>query len=143
MYMSSLCRVVCICVVYLCDLLVSYAELATVSNRWAFSPRNETFEAVKNKFLAQPLADCPIDSHDSKTLSVDDFVQQYEVPMKAVIIRNIPKNDQWPAHEKWHFDKFKSVKKRYFKVGEDDDGYSLKVSKKMNYIHILLYKCYA
>ena len=73
------------------------------------------------------ISESPIDTHDAETFSVDDFIQQYEVPMKAVIIRNIPKHEQWPAHEKWDFDKFKCVKRRYFKVGEDDDGYSLKV----------------
>jgi hypothetical protein len=95
---------------------------------WAYSPRKDRFEALKEKFLAQPLSECPVDSHDTATLSVEDFVHQYEVPTKAVIIRNIPQHDQWPAHEKWNFGKFKCVKKRYFKVGEDDDGYSLKVS---------------
>jgi hypothetical protein len=94
---------------------------------WASSPRKDIFEAVKSEFLSQPLSECPVDSHDAENLSVDDFIQQYEVPMKAVIIRNIPKHEKWAAHEKWTFQKFESVKKRYFKVGEDDDGYSLKV----------------
>jgi hypothetical protein len=97
--------------------------------RWAFSPRCDTFQALKNKFLEQPLSECPIDSHDAETFSVHDFVQQYEVQMKAVIIRNIPKHEQWPAHEKWNFEKFQNVKNRYFKVGEDDDGYALKVGR--------------
>ena len=94
---------------------------------WALTPRNDTFQAIKKKYLSQPPSECTIDSHDAKTLSVNDFIHQYEVPMKAVIIRNIPEHDHWPAHEKWNFDKFKCVKKRYFKVGEGDDGYSLKV----------------
>ena len=98
-----------------------------VKEGWASTPRANTFEALKNKFLSQPLSDCPIDSHDVEDLSVDSFIHQYEVPMKAVIIRNIPKHEKWPAHDKWDFEKFSNVRKRYFKVGEDDDGYSLKV----------------
>lgn len=93
---------------------------------WATSPRNDSFLALKNFFLSQSL--CPIDSHDASELTVDDFVHRYEVPMKAVIIRNIPQRDEWAAAEKWDFEKFKCVRNRYFKVGEDDDGYSLKVA---------------
>ena len=95
---------------------------------WATSSsKKEKFISLKQKFINQPLSECPVDVHDAKDLSVKEFIKNYEEPMKAVIIRNIPQHENWPAAWRWSFDKFKDIKKRYFKVGEDDDGYTLKV----------------
>lgn len=107
---------------------------------WAQSPKSDSFQYLRKKFLSQPLSECPVDCHEAANLSVEDFVQQYEVPMKAVIIRNIPQHEHWPAVHKWDFNMFKSVRKRYFKVGEDDDGYSLKVTYMLR--QLIRMKCY-
>lgn len=104
---------------------------------WAESPKKDKFEELRKKYLAQPMSECGVDSHDAKSFSVEDFVQKYEVPMQAVIIRNIPEHEKWPAAKKWDFDLFQSVRKRYFKVGEDDDGYSLKVRRHHTYVLFL------
>lgn len=103
---------------------------------WASYPRREKFESLKKKFLEQGLSECPVDSREASELSVQEFINKYEVPMKAVIIRNIPQHCSWPAHEKWNFERLsKKLGRRYFKVGEDDDGYSLKMRLK----HFLKY----
>ena len=65
-------------------------------------------------------------------LSRNDFIQFYEEKKIPVIIQNIPKVENWKGHELWdfHYFKRKLFKDRYFKVGEDDDGYKVKVRMK-------------
>jgi histone arginine demethylase JMJD6 len=75
-----------------------------------------------------------IDRISCKKLSVNDFITSYEDPCTPVIISDIPEYENWKAlHQNtWSFSNIKSkLKERLFKVGEDDDGYKVKV--KMGY----------
>lgn len=61
-------------------------------------------------------------------LSQHDFIQCFERPAVPCIISDIPTLEQWPADERWDsWSYFRCMKDSYFKVGEDDDGYSVKV----------------
>jgi hypothetical protein len=61
-------------------------------------------------------------------LSYRDFVYAFEAPAIPCAIRDVPVVEGWGAVDKWtSWSFFRSVADRYFKVGEDDDGYSVKV----------------
>jgi histone arginine demethylase JMJD6 len=48
-----------------------------------------------------------------------------------VVIQYIPKVEKWKGNDVWDFRYLKaSYSDRYFKVGEDDDGYKVKVKMK-------------
>jgi histone arginine demethylase JMJD6 len=73
----------------------------------------------------------PIHRIDSSILSVTDFIERYEKPRIPCIIKNIPSNESWEAHHKWTFSYLRSsFKDVLFKVGEDDEGYKVKVKMK-------------
>ncbi|KNE64328.1 hypothetical protein AMAG_09354 [Allomyces macrogynus ATCC 38327] len=58
---------------------------------------------------------------DVEDLSVRDFVAQYEVPSKPVVLTGVTKD--WSANANWQPEVFYNKYKKYkFKVGEDDDG---------------------
>ncbi len=65
-------------------------------------------------------------------VSPEEFIERYEKPCRPVIIKGIPEAEGWEANEEWN--SFKRLKKklgrRMFKVGEDDDGYKVKVKFK-------------
>ena len=74
-----------------------------------------------------------IDRVLASQLSVEDFIKRYEEPAIPVVIAGVPQNDGWTAlDDTWtswdwlrtHFGD------RLFKVGEDDDGYKVKVKFK-------------
>jgi hypothetical protein len=54
-------------------------------------------------------------------LSVEDFIEKYQIPNKPVIIEGLA--DDWPAMSKWSFkyfyEKYGDVE---FEVGEDEIG---------------------
>jgi hypothetical protein len=63
-----------------------------------------------------------------ESLSYDDFVTFYERPAIPCVIRDVPFCEEWAAASRWSsWSEFRRVGERYFKVGEDDDGYSVKV----------------
>ena len=76
-----------------------------------------------------------IDRISSKHLSVQDFIDCYELKNIPLIISDIPKNDGWlswiDVKDSWSM---KNLKINYgnevFKCGEDDDGYPIKVKMK-------------
>ena len=73
-----------------------------------------------------------IDRVHCTEVSPDEFILRYEKPCKPVIIKGIPAAEGWSANKEWN--SFKRLKKklgrRMFKVGEDDDGYKVKVKFK-------------
>ncbi|CAE7347585.1 jmjd6-a [Symbiodinium microadriaticum] len=95
------------------------------------SRRSADFVALKEKY-----------SHDSciqrfsyNQLSVSEFIDQYEKKSIPCIIADIPREENWKAAWAWDWHKFRHLRRRYFKVGEDDDGYSVKMRLKhyLNY----------
>nr|QDF21459.1 bifunctional arginine demethylase and lysyl-hydroxylase JMJD6 [Brachionus koreanus] len=76
-----------------------------------------------------------IDRIELNKVSLEEFIDKYEKPYKPCIITDA-QND-WLAKEKWTLDKLeKKFRNKYFKVGEDDEGYSVKLKMKYyrNYI---------
>ncbi|NP_001296707.1 bifunctional arginine demethylase and lysyl-hydroxylase PSR [Hydra vulgaris] len=64
-----------------------------------------------------------------KSISHDEFIARYEKPRIPVILTGC--TDSWLANQKW---KLSSLAKKYrnqkFKVGEDNDGFSVKMKMK-------------
>jgi len=69
-------------------------------------------------------------------LSYDEFIEQYQIPNKPVIIEGL--SDDWPAMQKWTF---KQLYQDYgdveFEIGEDEIGTPVKVSMK-DYIQYMV-----
>lgn len=66
-------------------------------------------------------------------LTYSAFISRFEGPALPCVIAGVPAAEGWGAVQKWaDFRYFRCVNDRYFKVGEDDDGYSVKVSTIMN-----------
>ncbi|OQS03363.1 histone arginine demethylase [Thraustotheca clavata] len=88
-------------------------------------------------FAGSDICDMPIDtSKDIRReacteLSVQRFIDEYEKPAIPVIIEGVPENEGWTACENWTFKKLKkNYKAAYLKVGEDDDGKTLRMKFK-------------
>ncbi len=66
---------------------------------------------------------------DVLDVSPADFAAEYERQCRPVVI--VGAMAEWPALQKWNL---RSLKQRFgpekFKIGEDDDGYSVKVAFK-------------
>lgn len=73
-----------------------------------------------------------IDRFKAGDISVDSFILNYEVTSKPCIISEIPEKEQWKAVDSWDFKKFKHLKNRMYKVGEDDNGKTVKVPHIIN-----------
>jgi histone arginine demethylase JMJD6 len=70
-----------------------------------------------------------IDRIDVTKVPIEEFIEKYEKPYKPVILLN--SQVEWQAREKWTLDKLeKKFRNKYFKVGEDDEGYSVKLKMK-------------
>ncbi|CAF2498737.1 unnamed protein product [Rotaria sp. Silwood2] len=66
---------------------------------------------------------------DARNITREDFIEKYERPAKPVIIQHFI--DDWPALDKWTVEKLgKKYRNQRFKVGEDDDGRSVKLKMK-------------
>jgi hypothetical protein len=82
-----------------------------------------------------------IDRVPASQLSVNDFIKRYEKPAIPVVIANIPQNEGWSSMNgewtdmEWLRTRFGD---RLFKVGEDDDGYKVKVKLKyfLSYLRV-------
>ena len=105
------------------------------------SKENETF--ISNKLSEQVINIKSIDHItpssnsniiyriNTKHLSVTNFITTFEMNKIPLIITKIPKYEHWKAIKNWNLQSLKShYKNCLFKVGEDDDGYKLKVKLK-------------
>lgn len=95
--------------------------------------RKWEFAKLKSKYSS----DSCIDRLHCSEISVQEFIDNYERKSKPCIIADIPRDEKWNADTAWDWDKFRHVRRRYFKVGEDDDGYSVKVAI-FDYINYIL-----
>jgi hypothetical protein len=70
-----------------------------------------------------------VDRISCKKLDYNTFIEMYERPGIPCIISRVPEVEEWPAAERWAEWSYlkSSVRDRLFKVGEDDDGYAVKV----------------
>jgi histone arginine demethylase JMJD6 len=67
----------------------------------------------------------------------EDFMEKYEKPSKPVLL--LGTTEHWQAINKWNFaDLIKKYKNCKLKIGEDDEGYPLKLKLKY-FIEYLLY----
>lgn len=78
-----------------------------------------------------------IDKINAEDVTVEEFMERYEKPGVPVIISGCAEN--WDAMSKWNFpDLLKKFKKCKLKVGEDDEGYPLKMKLKY-FVEYMLY----
>ena len=71
-----------------------------------------------------------IDRIHCSNMKTSEFVHYFEEPSIPCIISGIPEKEQWDAIDNWTFQNLRTYGDRYFKVGEDDDGYKVKVRMK-------------
>ncbi|CAK4663576.1 unnamed protein product [Aphanomyces euteiches] len=95
-------------------------------------------EAWHNQgFAGSDICDMPLDETKGvkrelgKDLSVERFIEEYEKPAIPLVIEGIPEDEQWAACDNWTFKKLKKqYKHAMLKVGEDDDGKTLRMKFK-------------
>ena len=85
--------------------------------------RSADFKALKEMYSD----DTCIDRFTCKQLPVSEFIDRYEKKSIPCIITDVPREEKWRAAWAWDWHKFYHLRRRFFKVGEDDDGYSVKV----------------
>ena len=81
---------------------------------------------------------------DGNTLSVEKFREIYELQCIPLVIKNA--NEKWKARKNWNFevilcliqDLYQDFKDTKVKVGEDDEGYKIKVKFKY-FMEYLIY----
>ena len=88
-------------------------------------------EAIRNRpeeaYFRKPFM---IDRISCTDLTPKQFIEIFEEPALPCIITGVPDNEGWPAVNTWNLKGLKRFKDRFFKVGEDDDGYKIKVRMK-------------
>jgi histone arginine demethylase JMJD6 len=107
----------------------------SVTNRSDSSSNDDDSEKKNGKSLYQ------LDRISCTKITPSEFIKSYEKECLPCIITDIPREEKWPAWNSWNFDSVQSNLERenggkkslhslmesYFKVGEDDDGYKVKV----------------
>ena len=91
--------------------------------------RNDVFQQLQQISALQTSEDLTLDTFSCNSLDKDRFVGKYEGKCKPCVITDIPTVEKWRAAsaDNWSLAKLNSrFKDRYFKVGEDDDGYKVK-----------------
>jgi histone arginine demethylase JMJD6 len=84
-----------------------------------------------NELAAITTPTSSIERIDSMNISINEFLKNFEIPYKPCIIDGIPESHGWDAVHEWTFRKLrKRFGNRYFKCGEDDDGYKVKAKLK-------------
>lgn len=79
--------------------------------------------------VAEPKPVGTLAYESAATLSVEDFIAKYERPNLPVVISGLA--DEWRASREWTFEKlYRRHRHGKFKVGEDDDGFPVKVKFK-------------
>lgn len=94
------------------------------------SPSHDLAESKGISTQRSPHTITTVDKVSCHHLTLEEFVGKYEKPEIPCIIESIPTKECWTAVEKWNFKSFRRFKDRLFKVGEDDDGYKVKVKMK-------------
>ncbi|XP_046859328.1 bifunctional arginine demethylase and lysyl-hydroxylase JMJD6-like isoform X2 [Xenia sp. Carnegie-2017] len=90
---------------------------------WTKQNYNETFDLSLDSFIDNVPR---IEYHKT---SCQEFIEKYERPLKPVVISNGLVD--WPACRRWTLNRLvKKYRNQKFKVGEDDDGYSVKMKLK-------------
>lgn len=78
-----------------------------------------------------------VDIEDYDTLTIELFRKKYEKINKPLIIKNATKT--WPAQKSWTFENlYREYKESKVKVGEDDEGYKIKMRFKY-FLEYLIY----
>ena len=66
---------------------------------------------------------------DGRSLDMNFFVDTFEARGIPCVLTHIPENEGWRAPQEWGLDALNnsSLRDRYFKCGEDDDGKSIRM----------------
>mmetsp|Transcript_3851 Transcript_3851/g.11482 ORF Transcript_3851/g.11482 Transcript_3851/m.11482 type:complete len:470 (-) Transcript_3851:329-1738(-) len=79
--------------------------------------------------LREPAQHGTVPRVHTEDLSIDDFIRVYEIPNLPVLIDGIVQ--EWPAWQNWDLKKlYKRYRHTKFRVGDDDDGYAVRVKLK-------------
>ena len=98
------------------------------------SDNHERFQCLQALGQQQQQGQIPrgeISRVDSSTISVEDFIVRFEEPSIPVVVCNNPQQGARPDSPLYSFTRLrKNYGSRIFKVGEDDEGYKVKVKLK-------------
>ncbi|TDH70224.1 hypothetical protein CCR75_003976 [Bremia lactucae] len=94
-------------------------------------------------FAGSDVCDLPLDESNAikrehcSDLSVERFIDEFELPAVPVVIEGIPESEKWGALKHWSFKKLRRKYKRVeFKCGEDDYGKSIRMKLKYFLIYL-------
>lgn len=107
---------------------------------WQCDGLAETFPAFQQSILERPPYEHFLIAEgiptnipvvlDGRAVSPETFARDYEAQNIPCVITGIPERDEWAAVQDWKptsLESDETLRNRYFKCGEDDDGRSVKV----------------